>query len=496
MGDLLHRLRGFIASHQSRKFRILVTLLIVAAIPLTVYVAQKVQEVRQRASNDCEDRGYGWAESEFQCGGDAHYNCDNIADDVYANNHKVYVHKYAAPDGTYYLTEDQGAPGGVCGNQCSVNESNGPCDTGSGVGTWWCKYDEDQGNYWECRDVVAYTPVPAQPTVRQKPNCNVDIDCPGHDNCNAPSNTCGNNNGKRQGCFYRGHTADGGDCNPVAVPDGAIPRCTVDNCSDNNVCSNGSCVAPTTAPQATAVPGGGQGGSQSVTCWICDCGQKRSQNRSGSCQAGEMTTDPGTCPAAGAGCVAATSTPVVAATAVPTTVTANAGTLAVKIPLQSIGSGNPTGPQRNSNPQRRTRDVIVSLYTANNTPTGLQPVTATLTYDTTEQLFKGNINLTNMPAGTYRLRVGIKGSLDRRSAAVALPSTSPLTFVELLMCNIADSDDTIDIQDYSLFTSCFEGKANSAACGSFKQTADCNDDGSVTLEDYVWLFKNLGQQDE
>jgi len=94
----------------SRTLAILSFLIIGAAIPLTVYVTQQQQDVRQQAEGPfaCyENRGctVGPNDEYEQCGGDAHLTCpDGVPDGRYQPTDRVGVIRYHCSDGTYYLT--------------------------------------------------------------------------------------------------------------------------------------------------------------------------------------------------------------------------------------------------------------------------------------------------------------------------------------------------------------------------------------------------------
>lgn len=519
----------FLSITQSNTKNLILFLLIALGIPLTVFVAQQQQEVRQRASeyDDCADQyGCTFTESFYQCGGDIHYNCDNQPDyeetasgSWYPSTHKVKVDTYSCPDdSTRFLTytegesaECGGAGGG--GNQPPPTQPPQPtnpppanmncaqcgrigqscCSVGAGCGSGDKELCQDANGYCEERQ--------NPPACVGKENSSI-ADDKGHQ-CNIDEF----NEGHPQRCVrisgyspdeqyrYRQCICDDGGCDWVQDNGKCSPPCGGEGqkCCFNGergdkqcgfygatglalACqSGGTCqpppppATPTTRPTNTPTP--------------------RPTNTPIPTAIPRPTTAsvPTTAPLPTTPSTGTTGTPLVTATLAPTAPPVPGGTVVtVSVELQGIGTGGNTAPLR---PQR---NLTVSFYDTSSQL--VKESTKLITYNSQTGKFSGSVDMGIVTAGTYSVKIKTAGYLTK---LIQAPLTIQqggaaylLTGTPVLLAGDVRWDNVMNISDYTELIACYGAKANSPTCTN-KSNADANDDGIVDGKDYNIMARNF-----
>lgn len=172
----------------------------------------------------------------------------------------------------------------------------------------------------------------------------------------------------------------------------------------------------------------------------------------------------------------ATRTP----TATPTT-NPQQMTLKLSATLPGIGSG--TG--NNANPKRTTRTGSVEIYNTQNVK--VKEGETSFTYQ--GGVYSGTIEMTNAPAGTYYVKMKFDNTIFQQ-----LPGVYNLTLGANTLPTVAlapgdlNQDNNLNMQDYSIFVSCYGEKECEA---SSKQMSDFNDDGIIDGIDYNILIRSF-----
>lgn len=197
-------------------------------------------------------------------------------------------------------------------------------------------------------------------------------------------------------------------------------------------------------------------------------------------------------------------TAVPTATVVPSpTPTAPAGTttLALDILLHGIGNSgdnsNPTDSSlSNKLPNHTARNVSVGLYDLSNqliaSPTG------TVVYDPTTGSFKGIVVLaSSVPSGNYTVKTKEDTHLRRLVPGILTitkQQTNPVPVVTLVAGDIT-GDNTVDIRDYNILIGCYGDLLPPVDCtDANKVLADLNDDGPVNQVDYNFFLREIAVQ--
>lgn len=131
-----------------------------------------------------------------------------------------------------------------CGDYIYTNVNGQYCYTGQYCpnGCTFVRWTTDSGTQM-CADycgsgVPSPTPRPTSPP--GNPNCDTNIQCSGA--CQAPPNTCSQNNGTQSNCTYTATTTGRETCNRVAAPN---QSCTINACQAPTSCQNGQCRSTT-----------------------------------------------------------------------------------------------------------------------------------------------------------------------------------------------------------------------------------------------------------
>jgi len=192
------------------------------------------------------------------------------------------------------------------------------------------------------------------------------------------------------------------------------------------------------------------------------------------------------------------------ATVVPSpTPTVPAGTtqLALDVLLHGIGNSgdnsNPTDSSlSNKSPNHTARNVIIGLYDLSNhlvaSPTG------TLVYASESGSFKGTLVLDSaIPTGNYTLKVKEDTHLRRLVPGILTitkQQSNPVPAVTLVAGDIT-GDNTVDIRDYNLLIGCYGDLLPPVDCtDANKVIADLNDDGPVNQVDYNFFLREIAVQ--
>jgi len=153
--------------------------------------------------------------------------------------------------------------------------------------------------------------------------------------------------------------------------------------------------------------------------------------------------------------------------------------VSVILTLPGIGKNGNVSP---NNGQRRT---FIQLFDSSNKAVGAS-VAAQTSFDPSSGTFRGTANFgTVVYSGMYTPKIKVDQYLIKKLAPIQITAGTTIAFSPtLLVGGDINSDNKIDIKDYTILVSCFGGKINSVICGLQKVDADLNDDGLVDGVDY------------
>lgn len=445
----MKRVWEFISSaSQSRTTAVLVVLILFAAIPLTVLVAQKQQELRQRAQEVP--------------------NCNNFDDNPF---------------------NDCPAPTPVTVTETPVQPTppqQNPTPPSSGGGSGF-------GNLADCT-----TGQTCSVNELSKQRCTPDgtqfcVPVKGGGACWSPVTPCGSG----MVCQYQ--TDGSGKCMPQGYTCSTFN--TSGTCPPGQQCSNGACVTS---------PGGG-GNQPTVTqptptstpTTPAACAQfSQYCNSSGSCNWGSL---PGTPACAGTvrsyyqTCLNATGNlePTIQSICTPpTSPIPQPVTLSLTIGLDGLGT---TGDSKNPNSSNKTptKNSVTGQIILTPASGGSEiKVPATFAFESTSGKYKvAALSSSNLSAGTYNVKVKANGYLARQIPAAqtfTAGQTTVLPTVNLVVGDI-DGDNRISITDYNILIGCWFPNVNNgqATCGNHGQDADLNADGAVNEVDYNLFLREF-----
>ena len=189
----------------------------------------------------------------------------------------------------------------------------------------------------------------------------------------------------------------------------------------------------------------------------------------------------------------ATATSVPGATNTPTptaTGTASGARLSLTLNLAGIFA--------NKSIRTPQRNILVEFYNASNTlvGTGITLPTA-LSYNTGTGKFTGTVNVANIPAGNYTVKIKSDRYLKKvLPNIVTIASATQLITIPEITLAVGDinGDNINDVRDYNMLVSCFATKATSAACGGNRINADLDDDGDINEVDYNILIRSFSNR--
>lgn len=188
--------------------------------------------------------------------------------------------------------------------------------------------------------------------------------------------------------------------------------------------------------------------------------------------------------------------------------------LSFKLLLHGIGAAgdnpNPTGNDlSNKNPRHQQRNIIVTVYDANDQLVTTK--TGTLSYDGATGEFNGQVDLgTNFSSGTYTIKIKSDRYLRRLIPGVQTITKSQNNTIALtqLVAGDTNSDNTLNILDYSALLDCGYGEinplpitnSNSQYAQQVCQThapainIDLDDNGILNSFDYNLFLRELSVQ--
>lgn len=181
------------------------------------------------------------------------------------------------------------------------------------------------------------------------------------------------------------------------------------------------------------------------------------------------------------------ATPTPTATPVP-------GAVQFTFTLNLPGIGDPG----NNNPKTNPRTIEVELFDSDNDPLPLK--TGTVSFNNTANLFRGTVDVGTLAPGSYTMKLktarylkkpipGIIKITSSRTTPYVIPSVT-------LTVGNTNNDSKINILDFNMWRDCYQGKLAEASCIT---SVDFNDDGIVRgtqgLTDGNLLIGNMGARE-
>lgn len=468
----------------SRTLSVLVILVLLSAIPLTVYVAQQTQETRQRAAEEerCPDRTQEYEGGSCASGGNrycseysetsmcanAAYICeDQFFPDVSPNNGWICVkttptlNPTSTPTPTPTLT-----PTPTSSEEDSSINNPSPViqqasDPGNGTGT--CRdnpVSPPNGRTWkaDCKDAN-----------NASNSCFHDNGSGSTDNSLCPANDFDPLNINKESsnwCYgFEGPFHDFRDFRCLQL---VRPGCTKP--SDSGCIPPTSTPTPTSSVQPTATPTGINQATPTVT--------PTPGNQTGGTP---------------------TATPTPTSTIPPTQ-------LVFTIGLQGIGStGDNSNPFdssfSNKNPRTSERTLTVDILDTNENKVSGASAERVLKFDSQTGKFIGSISIPNISSNMpFIVKVKTDRFLFKRlpGAIVLNPGQrnpqEPNTFSTTLTTGDVDNNGSLNILDYHILLNCFQDttRNNPALCSNNqKKASDLNDDEVVNEKDFNLLLRSL-----
>jgi len=212
----------------------------------------------------------------------------------------------------------------------------------------------------------------------------------------------------------------------------------------------------------------------------------------------------------------ATPTPAPTATPIPpsptSTPTPNNLRVAVALLLHGIGaSGDSANPNpvpcqtiprnpslclSNQNPLRGTRNVILQVLDQTGEEVAMKP--GTVAYNTTKGDFEGSVDLGDLPAGSYNMKIWSDNYLHQSLPGIKVITanqTELLLPAATLVTGDTNKDNTLNILDYNVIVDCYSDFLPAVACDPTKKLlADLTDDGSVNQSDLNLFLRDFSVQ--
>jgi len=146
----------------------------------------------------------------------------------------------------------------------------------------------------------------------------------------------------------------------------------------------------------------------------------------------------------------------------------------------------------NGNPRTPQRPIQIELFDSNNEPLPIK--TGTVTFNNTTNRFgfeSETVNMGTLPEGNYTIKVKTPKYLKKRVPGIQTivnGRTAPYIIPSVtLVVGDANNDNKLDIIDYNLILSCFGDRS----CNN-KDSVDFNDDGQVDGVDYNLFVRSVG----
>ena len=447
----MKKVLSFISSaSQSRTTAVLGLLIILAAIPLTVMVAQKQQELRQHAaglgesctSNFGCDTGTSCIDGLCQSSGNFGPTTTTIPFEVGNTQHcGIYspcVWIIDPKTGTTYIIPNRTDPnitGPVAAFFCPAG---GNC-TSMGV---------YQSGVYTPNPTFPTTPT-AQPTPTTSNPTTGETTCT--DSANQAKMTCAAQQGITCKCTNNVNGTENFDCNDAVA----------------SLRGTSACV------------------SKLAAVYVC----------------GSVPPNPAIANAIATSICQATPTQTPTPTATPTPPLPG---INFSIGLDGIGSvgdsvnpnvtANPTGaPSPFKNPSKQTIQAFIHI--ADNKVDVAPKISTTLTYDTSfgGGKYKGTTSTPSSVTGAHDIRIEVPGHLIKSAGIQTLSAGQTISISANLIAGDVNGDNVIDGQDYNILISCFSNKTCDAAN---KTLSDLNSDGVVDGVDYNLLLRewSVGRQ--
>lgn len=479
LGQLIRLIRNASAS---RTTGLLAFLLIFAAIPLTVYIAQKQQEIRQRATagqvtcslsapaeaviSDAFEvtlttsRALEDTESAvLNYGTSANNTVWGPAQRSAGQTTFTQYPTYGTP-GWYYLTGSVDVNGAsICQGDLSTRQK--------AVQIVAQRTSPPAATATTAPPAATNTPVPATSTPASEPinacgrTCNRMRDASGVDyGTQTPAQICNRlPNSSALAANISGPDASGA-CTIVCT------YCTANNTgSTTSYPDRCGCIPP---PTLTPIPTGSGA---------------RPDNR---------PTVPAVPPTASVSQPAATAQPTATSAPATATLPPTGTVLAMSITLQGIGNAG-----NNTNPRNPRKDIVVSLFNASGQK--ITERTGRVDYQEATGLFTGSIDMGAVSTAAYTVKLKIKGYLTKQAPGIFPIIAGRNTYTTQgvrLTAGDANNDNRIDIADWTIVSrDCFTGRSTSA-CDTSRLSPDTNDDGKVDLVDISTITRNLGSRQE
>lgn len=197
-----------------------------------------------------------------------------------------------------------------------------------------------------------------------------------------------------------------------------------------------------------------------------------------------------------------TSTPVPTNTPIPTaTIAPQASKFSITAFMHGIGnSGDNSNPNSftlsNKNPIRQQRTIVVEVFNASNNL--VLTKSGTVMFNSSTGNFTGIIDMgTTLTQGSYIVKIKSPQYL-RRSVpgihTVNLNQTTTLPAITFVTGDVV-SDNKLNILDYNVIVGCYSDFAPATSCTSQqKLDADLTDDGKVNQFDYNLFLRDLSVQ--
>jgi len=530
MDNPVKRFREFIlAPSHSRTISAVVILIIAAAIPLTVLVAQKQQEVRQHAATTCSSTtcsGHAYyactstnpAPSGTCC--DFTYRCDSTATSCVTACHAGVSVSYC---------------GGTCGTTTSPTPIVSPTTSPTAVPTPTPTVPPGgicSPNVQTCTGTTAYQ------------QCNsTGTEWVNHDCSAAPpagagtgfycQNYPGNGNiSCIRGCAERQALGEKVACQTSCGGTASIPT---------YYCATGVCCSTTTAtaspsPTPTTTPDCNSGLQTTSTCVATtsntcsvnngtQTAQYTTYNGSTTCNPVNITQ---TCtvPSCNVGNVCTNGTCIAQATPTPTptpTATPNPSgsptptptpvpghtMLAFTIGMDAIGTAgdnvNPNPSSSNQTPGHTSRNLAVQIFNSNNSQVFAQ--VGSINYNSGSGVFLGTVDLgASFANGNYTVKVKSDGHLRRLIPGIQNISSALTQPIQMLRVNLVagdvDNNNLLNISDYNILLSCVTSPFvanidNHALCNTnsnYILLSDLEDNGVINEFDYNLFLREYAVQ--
>jgi len=155
-------------------------------------------------------------------------------------------------------------------------------------------------------------------------------------------------------------------------------------------------------------------------------------------------------------------------------------------------NANPNG-GGNMNPSSQQKTVTVSVFTGANQL--LLTKQGNIDYSPSSTNFQGMIDMGNLANGTYLVKVSVPGYLTKQLPGIQTITAQQTNTLPTIAITTGDinSDNQLDILDYSILISCFGNKQTTASCTN-AAGSDINDDGIVDGVDYNLFLRELSIQ--